>query len=555
MVRTTAILGVAAVLAVVFLWAARSAFARRGRPGAVAFGGLAVSLSALTVAVAVEIRIGPGVPLLYYAWVLASLFWTAFVLEYTGRGPAATWRVMAGLFGFGGVVATLHALFLFVYEVTSPLGILLTLSTLTVLSFVAFGVFLVVRSAVTYGEIPRRRAAVLAGIGTGLVAILFVATTLEEQLAMPELVAPVSIGVLAATGALCAIAGADEELFEAGPIAGLLARERVLEEMAEPVFVCDREGRLVDSNAAARRRFEIDPATAAGRPLSELLGVEVTDDIQHQDGIERPDEESESVTLDTRDGRREFDLRRSTLAAGGDEPVGAVWLLRDVTDRRTHEQQLDVLNRVLRHNLRNDLDAIRGFAEPIRDGTVDDATVPELAERIEATAADVAALGTNVARAEPILDRGRDDREPVDLVQLADAIAEEQSEIADGTVLVSAAAPSIELLTDRYLLRTVLEELVENALRHHDSPDPRAEIRIDRSDEAVAIEVRDTGPGIPDRERAVLLEGEETPLRHGSGLGLWLVYWGTRRLGGSIAFAENDPRGSVVTLRLPVDPV
>jgi len=43
-----------------------------------------------------------------------------------------------------------------------------------------------------------------------------------------------------------------------------------------------------------------------------------------------------------------------------------------------------------------------------------------------------------------------------------------------------------------------------------------------------------------------------TSLEHGSGPGLWLVEWGVARLDGTVAFAANEPRGTVVILRLPM---
>ena len=98
----------------------------------------------------------------------------------------------------------------------------------------------------------------------------------------------------------------------------------------------------------------------------------------------------------------------------------------------------------------------------------------------------------------------------------------------------------------------VVEELLDNAVKHTDRPRPRVEVVITGSGDGVSIRIRDDGPGIPERERAVLTDGEETALRHGSGLGLWLVSWGVSRLGGELEFAEKDPRGSVVSLRLPI---
>jgi signal transduction histidine kinase len=63
--------------------------------------------------------------------------------------------------------------------------------------------------------------------------------------------------------------------------------------------------------------------------------------------------------------------------------------------------------------------------------------------------------------------------------------------------------------------------------------------------------VADDGPGIPEMEIEVLESGEETPLAHSSGIGLWLVNWLTDHLNGQISFENREPRGSIVTVRLP----
>jgi len=62
--------------------------------------------------------------------------------------------------------------------------------------------------------------------------------------------------------------------------------------------------------------------------------------------------------------------------------------------------------------------------------------------------------------------------------------------------------------------------------------------------------VSDDGPGVPDHELAVIDEGAESALEHGSGLGLWLVDWGANTLGGDVTF-DVDESGTTVTVTLP----
>jgi signal transduction histidine kinase len=104
-------------------------------------------------------------------------------------------------------------------------------------------------------------------------------------------------------------------------------------------------------------------------------------------------------------------------------------------------------------------------------------------------------------------------------------------------------------------LSVAIDNIVQNAVEHNDADAPRVEITIrpaTAETEYVELTVADNGPGIPEQEREVLLKGKETDLRHGSGLGLWIVKWVVTRSGGRIDFDKNDSRGSRVTLVLPV---
>jgi len=73
---------------------------------------------------------------------------------------------------------------------------------------------------------------------------------------------------------------------------------------------------------------------------------------------------------------------------------------------------------------------------------------------------------------------------------------------------------------------------------------------VTSGDDTVTITVADDGPGIPEKERAVLAQGRETPFDHTSGLGLWLVTWIVGDSGGEIDFETDDQWGSIVRLTL-----
>lgn len=214
---------------------------------------------------------------------------------------------------------------------------------------------------------------------------------------------------------------------------------------------------------------------------------------------------------------------------------------------REREQRMAVLNRVLRHNVRNEMNVILGYAEVIAENAARD--------DIRRSAETIRRRGNRLVQAS---DQARwlgqqldvEDPQTVDLAAEAeDIVTEVAAEHPEATVSLSApdsvhvrAVPQIGI---------AIQNLVENACVHHDGT-PTVEVQIETDSDEAHLSVADDGPGIPTQELSVLQSGEETALEHGSGLGLWVTKWLVDRSGGTIDFRENDPHGSVVILRLPL---
>ena len=438
----------------------------------------------------------------------------------TIASTAVTWLQQTGRLSFGGLGE-------FSYLSTFALQV-------AVFSLGLLGAVLIVRSAVTYDDFSLGRGLTFVTGGLGITALpLTVGYT--QQIGRPTTLRVTFLQIAPVVG-LFAVLQFWTDPFERGASAGHLARETVLDAMTAPVLVVDQAGRVLDVNRAAEATFEIDTTALRNHSLADVTG---SSDNRLRDG---------SVTLQTATGRREFLVDRNEIADASGAEIGHAYRFRDVTDRQTREQRIQVLNRVIRHNLRNDLDAIRGFAEPIRDGTLPSGEAAQYFDRIETIASDLVDLSTAIERSERVLTESRLNRERCDLGAIVREVAEE----ADAEA-VSVAIPDtrVEIRSDRDVVRLVLEELVDNALRHSDRETPSVEIHVRQTASRATVEVRDDGPGIPDDEQAVVVEGEETPVRHGSGIGLWLVYWAVTRLGGELGFLDNEPRGSIVVVHLP----
>jgi signal transduction histidine kinase len=504
-----------------------------------------------------------GVSLLVFdptlRWALEVVTWTgilwtgvpflAFGLEYTGRGSVVRTPWFGSLVAVPaittGLVVTnpLHELVwsgfridpvfgaatvAYEFEAGAFFGIMIGTA------FAAAGTLLLFDTVVSYGPLYRTEALAVGCStlppGVALLVWLFgLGPVPQLNLSAIMFLPHVALDAYAFVGG---------DMFTYSPSVRRTADRSAVEDLESPFLVVDTDERIVDCNPAAEDLFDVAEPAVLGDPLERATGLRVAD---ADDRIVRHTDRGE---------RRTFAMSASALRDGSDRVVGHALVLQDVTDRRRREQRLEILNRVLRHNLRNDLTAVRGYVGIAADRVADD----DLAATLETVRDDVTGL---LEMSEKALDfeRAIDSMEgaPTSLAvrETLDSIAADLEAERAGRVEVTVP-DGLAVRANRKLFELALESLVENGLVHADADEPTVTVGFDGigADGTAAITVVDDGPGIPDHELAVLERGEETALEHGSGLGLWIADWCVTALGGELAF-ETGADGTTAVVRLP----
>jgi len=216
----------------------------------------------------------------------------------------------------------------------------------------------------------------------------------------------------------------------------------------------------------------------------------------------------------------------------------------DITAQKRRDRLIKVLNRVLRHNLGNDLNVVSGFAGEIAKET--EGETARMARRIQQKSDRLTALSEKARTFQNAVTEANPPSPRDILDEIQTVVTELQDEFPDTEFTIAGDADEDVLATDS--LRLVLAELGENAAKHGDSSP--VTYRVDpTADGDVAVHVTDSGPGLPPMEQQVLESGHETPLNHSSGIGLWLVNWVITGIGGDVTTSVNG--GTTVTIRLP----
>lgn len=531
----------------------------RGKPGANWFLATLVCQAVFCLAYGTGLLVdAPALRMSFEVTAWIALAWIgplflAFGLEYTGRVAVLKRPLFVALLSvpvtatvLGSLSSTRH-LVMREFQVVSSYGLNGALYEFTLLGYgiaavvlttAGVGVLLLIETVISYGPLYRREAAavvlstVLPTSGL-LVWLLGVGPVPELNLAAALFLPHVFLDAYAFVGT---------KMFESNPTTRRAAERSAIDDLPLPVFVVDPDGRVVESNDAAGALLG-DAESVLGEPLADVADLELG-----PDGT--PVGEVQTISTHANDSQRRFTTTSSALVEPGGATVGRTIVLQDVTDRIEREQQLTVLNRILRHNLRNEMTVLLGALESVQSRS-SDPDVRDIAERAHASGTSLVDLGQRAREFEQFRDRAPVSQSVVLEDIVTDELASLRERFPDATIAFeSDEAATVD--TDPEILRIALSNLLENAVVHQDA-DSRVAVSVRSSpDGGATIEIADDGPGIPEAELSVLEQSAEDALQHGSGFGLWIVTWGVDAIDAEIDFDASEA-GTVATLTLPVD--
>ncbi|ESP89761.1 PAS domain S-box [Candidatus Halobonum tyrrellensis G22] len=237
-----------------------------------------------------------------------------------------------------------------------------------------------------------------------------------------------------------------------------------------------------------------------------------------------------------------------SMSDDGDQ-IDLVGVTTDITDQKRRQQEWEVLNRIVRHDIRNDMAVILGWAEML-DGYV----TPEGEEYLRKilTSGEHVVELTAIARdyVETLSTDGAVAVEPTSLRSVVETELSLQEESFPRAEFQWDDLPDVAVAANG-MLGSVFRNLLANAVRHNDHDTPTVRVRCDVSDDDVVVRVADNGPGVPDsRTEEVFGRGQHGLDSSGTGIGLYLVETLVDQYGGEVWIENNDLGGATFAVRL-----
>jgi len=333
--------------------------------------------------------------------------------------------------------------------------------------------------------------------------------------------------------------------------------QTVLSTMAEGVLAVGADKSILLANDAARQLLDFATPNSQGRSL-----LAVTRARAVSDAVAQALASSAPVVREfdaPSPARRKLSLRATQLP--GDPCPGVVIVLHDLTELRRLENLRRELVANVSHELKTPLSAIKGYAETLRLGAINDQEhnlhfvrrIEEQADRLHQLILDI----LQIAR----LESGQESFEPTQ-ISVASLLGQcanlfrEPAAARQVELIFQPPTEPLSIYADEEGVRTILSNLVDNGLKYT-PPQGQVVVRAFSQNGVVVLEVADTGIGIGEQnlsrifERFFRVDKARSSELGGTGLGLSIVKHLAQQFGGNVSVTSEVGRGSTFRVELP----
>ncbi|WP_276257470.1 ATP-binding protein [Haloglomus litoreum] len=306
--------------------------------------------------------------------------------------------------------------------------------------------------------------------------------------------------------------------------------------------------RVAEGRAIAEAPFVLFTAAGGGGIAGSLVGGLYARARRDARVAEFARAEAEQARERAERARRDAEENQRQLEAAQAETE------RLLEEARQTKDDLRLINRVLRHDIKNSIMVIESRAEFLGDDLEDAATTGAVDDRagefLDTIVAQAEEIEREVERTGAVIETITDEDPDLQPTDLGAAIESQVATLRD-SFDVEARVEGLERVADgdggpsvlaNQVLPDVLGNVLTNAVVHHGGDDPTVEVRVAADEETVTVSIADDGQGIPDeRKSQVFHRGESSG---DGGFGLFFVDRMMQQYGGNVRVEDADLGGA-----------
>lgn len=224
----------------------------------------------------------------------------------------------------------------------------------------------------------------------------------------------------------------------------------------------------------------------------------------------------------------------------------------NITKDRLNKQVLDVLNRVLRHNLRTSINVIEGYTD-ILNSNCSDTQKKKSIRNIRERTGEMNEISDKMKQIRNLV-KGYDEPTPLKINEINDIVKPYRR---INNTIIRLDIKDIQSRSIKYgdVFQIAFDEAINYALDNKTKHVSRIHVMIEgeeNKENIAKITISDNKPPIDKSKWNIIKSGKETPLDHIDGIELWVLYWSITAIGGTINLSHHSD-GNVFKMCVPLE--